>query len=62
MPSLQNLTLNGTSLGDAGFNELVKMPKLKSLLVDGTKVTKEVYQKAKKDHPKLSLYFYRFDR
>jgi internalin A len=61
MPELKSLTLNNTSLGDAGFQELIKLPKLESLHVDSTKVTKDVYQKAKKDRPKLSLYFYRFD-
>jgi hypothetical protein len=37
---------------------LLKLPKFS---VDGTQVTREVYQKAKKDRPKLSLYFYRYD-
>jgi hypothetical protein len=40
----------------------VRPGKLRRLYVDGTKVTKEVYQKAKKEHPKLSLYFYSYDR
>jgi hypothetical protein len=40
----------------------VKLPKLRRLYVDGTKVTRGVYQQAKKDHPKLSLYFYRYDQ
>jgi hypothetical protein len=62
LPSLENLTLNDTQLGDAGFQQLVKLPKLQSLLVDGTKVTKDVYVKAKKDHPKLRLYFYSYDQ
>jgi hypothetical protein len=62
MPELSDLTLNNTNLGDTGFQELLKLPKLKSLYVDGTKVTKEVYQKAKKDHPKVTLYFYRYDQ
>jgi Leucine-rich repeat (LRR) protein len=62
MPNIQNLTLNSTALGDAGFKVLVDLPKLRSLYVDGTKVTKEVYQKAKKEHPKLLLYFYSYDR
>jgi len=61
MPSLVDLTLNNTNLGDAGFQELLKLPKLRRLWVDSTKVSKEVYQKAKKDHPKLSLYFYSYD-
>jgi len=62
MPSIAQLTLNDTKLTDAGFQELLALPKLKSLLVDGTKVTKEVYQKAKKDHPNVFLYFYRYDK
>jgi hypothetical protein len=62
LPSLIDLTLNDTNLGDNGFLELVKLPKLKNLNVDGTKVSKEVYQKAKKDYPKLRLYYYRFDQ
>jgi hypothetical protein len=41
---------------------LLKLPKLPKFFVDGTKVTKEVYQKAKKDHPELRLYFYRYDQ
>ncbi len=61
LPALENLTLNGTNLGDAGFAELLKLPKLKSLYVDYTKVSKDVYKRAKKDHPKLTLYFYRHD-
>ncbi|HEX5271354.1 MAG TPA: hypothetical protein VFW33_12735 [Gemmataceae bacterium] len=62
MPGLKSLTLNDTKLGDAGFTELLKAPQLESLYMDGTKVTKEVYQKAKKDHPKLRLYYYAYDR
>jgi hypothetical protein len=62
LPSLTSLTLNRTNLGDPGFQELVKLPKLKSLYVDGTKVTKPVYQKAKKEHPKLTLFFYSYDQ
>jgi hypothetical protein len=62
LPELQSLTLNNTKLGDAGFLDLLKLPKLKFLYVDGTKVTKEVYQKAKKEHPKLSLYFFQYDK
>jgi len=30
--------------------------------VDRTKVTREVYRKAKADHPELSLYLYRHDQ
>jgi hypothetical protein len=62
MPNLQSLTLNNTNLGDTGFQELLKLPKLQSLLVDSTKVTKEVYQKAKKEHPNVRLYFYSYDQ
>jgi hypothetical protein len=62
MKSMKNLTLNDTQLGDAGFTKLLKLPKLERLYVDGTKVSKEVYQKAKKDYPKLSLSFDRYDR
>jgi hypothetical protein len=62
LPSLASLTLNDTNLGDTGFQELLKMPKLQSLYVDSTKVTKEVYQKAKKENPKRFLYFYRYDQ
>jgi hypothetical protein len=62
LPNLQKLCLNDTNLGDKGFQELLKLPKLQSLLVDSTKVSKDVYQKAKKDHPKLSLYYYAYDK
>lgn len=61
LPSLQELTLNNTKLGDTGFLQLLKLPKLKTLMVNHTKVSKEVYQKAKKDHPKLRLYFSAYD-
>lgn len=59
--SLEDLTLNNTGLTDVGFQQLLKLPKLKRLYVDSTKVSKEVYLKAKKDHPKVSFYFYRYD-
>jgi hypothetical protein len=62
LSSLESLTVNDTQLGDKGFLELLALPKLRSFYVDGTKVSKEVYQKAKKDHPKMTLYFYRYDR
>jgi hypothetical protein len=62
LSSLQSLTVSNTSLGDAGFQELLKLPNLASLNVDGTKVSKDVYQKAKKDHPKIRLYFYSYDQ
>jgi hypothetical protein len=61
LASLEDLTLNNTKLGDEGFMQLLKLPKLKQLYVDGTMVTREVYQKAKKDHPKIRFYFYRYD-
>jgi hypothetical protein len=51
-----------TLLALAGFAELLKRPLLQKLWVDGTKVTKEVYQKAKKDYPKRRFYFYRYDQ
>ena len=62
MANLQDLTLNQTKLGDKGFQQLLALPKLRSLYVDGTMVSKEVYQKAKKEHPKLRLFFYRYDQ
>jgi hypothetical protein len=62
LPSLHSLSLNGTKLGDAGFLELLKLPQLRSLYVDGTNVSAEVYRTAKKEHPKLTLYFYRYDK
>jgi hypothetical protein len=61
LTSLEDLTLNSTNLGDEGFLQLLKLPKLKQLYVDGTKVSKEVYQKAKKDHPRVSFFFYGYD-
>jgi hypothetical protein len=61
MPGLKDVTLNNTKLGDAGFQELLKKPELVRIYVDSTGVTKEVYQKAKKDYPKRSFYFYRYD-
>jgi hypothetical protein len=60
--NLQDLTLNYTKLGDKGFQQLLALPKVRGLYVDGTMVSKEVYQKAKKEHPKLRLYFYRYDQ
>lgn len=62
MPSLTNVTLNNTALGDAGFQELVKLPKLTVLWVDGTKVTKDAYKKAKQDYPKLGLLHNSYDQ
>lgn len=62
MANLQDLTLNYTKLGDKGFQQLLARPKLRSLYVDGTMVSKEVYQKAKKEHPKIRLFFYRYDQ
>jgi hypothetical protein len=62
LPALEDLTANNTKLGDTGFLELLKRPKLRKLWVDGTKITKEVYQKAKKDYPKRSFYFYSYDQ
>jgi hypothetical protein len=62
MRNLEDAVLNNTMLSDTGFQELLKLPKLRSLYVDRTKVTKAVYQKAKKEHPKLSLYFYSYDQ
>ncbi len=62
LPKLETLALNNTKLGDKGFRELIALPQLQSLNVDGTQVTREVYQKAKKDRPKLRLYFYRYDQ
>jgi hypothetical protein len=56
IPNLESLTLNYTKLGDAGFKQLLALPKLEALFVDETKVSKEVYQKAKREHPKLRLY------
>jgi internalin A len=61
MPSLRTLTLNGTDLGDKGFQEVLKLPKLELLWVDRTKVSKAVYQKAKKEHPNISLQYYGYD-
>jgi hypothetical protein len=62
MPSLRNLTLNDTKLGDTGFQELLALPKLQQLYVDSTLVSKEVYLRAKKERPKLNLYFYSYDQ
>ena len=61
MPSLKDATLNNTKLGAARFQDLLKKPELQRIYVNGTGVTKEVYQKAKKDYPKRSFYFYRYD-
>jgi Leucine-rich repeat (LRR) protein len=62
MTSLTSITANSTKLGNEGFLALLKLPNLKSLNVDCTQVTKEVYQNAKKDYSKVSLYYYAFDR
>lgn len=56
MPELEELGLNYTALGNAGFLELVKMPTLRELYIQGTKVTKEVVEKAKKEHPNLQCH------
>jgi hypothetical protein len=60
--NLVKLDLQYTQLGDSGFQELVKMPKLQSFNLDGVKVTKEAFQKAKKDHPKMYLQNVGLDR
>jgi hypothetical protein len=62
MPALQDLTLNDTKLTDKGFQQLVALPRLTKLYVDGTGVSKEVYQKAKKERKDLRLYYFRYDR
>ena len=62
MTTLQTLYINETSLDDDGFRELLKLPKLKELHVEKTKVTRETYQKAKKDHPTLKLSHHEFDK
>jgi Leucine-rich repeat (LRR) protein len=62
LSNLEKLDVQSTQLGDAGFQELVKMPKLRSFYLDGTKLTKEVFQKAKKDHPKMYLQCVGLDR
>jgi hypothetical protein len=62
LATLEKLNLQYTQLGDSGFQELVKLPKLRSFALDGTKVTKEVFQKAKQDHPKLYLQNIGLDR
>ncbi len=59
--NLRVLSLSNTKLSNAGFGDLLKLPNLKGLSVNGTKVTKEVYQKAKRDHPELSLSFSLYD-
>ena len=61
-PTLEYLTLNSTKLTDAGFLEVIKLPKLRELWVDNTQVTKETYLKARKDFPKLRLQHWTFDR
>lgn len=61
LPALKELTASETALGDAGFQQLLTHAPLQKLNVDSTKVTKEVYQKAKKDHPTRSFSFYRYD-
>ena len=58
MPALEDVTLNNTKLTDAGFAELLKRPKLQKIMVSSTKVTAAAFEKAKKDHPKRSLYRY----
>ena len=59
--SLEDITLNNTEVGDEGFAALLKLPKLRALRVDSSKVTRETYLKAKKEFPKISFYYYRFD-
>jgi internalin A len=62
LTNLEKLDLQYTNLGDSGFLELVKLPKLRSFYLDGTKVTKEVFQKSKKEHPKIYFQGVGLDR
>jgi uncharacterized protein YjbI with pentapeptide repeats len=55
MPSLEVLVLDKTRLGDVGFGELLKLPKLQIMFVEGTNVSREAIEKARKDHPKVHL-------
>jgi hypothetical protein len=56
LPKLRSLSIGDTQLGDKGFQELVKIPSLESLSgARDTKVSSAVYDKAKKDYPKLGL-------
>jgi hypothetical protein len=59
--TLEEITLNNTQLSDVGFQELLKLPRLQSLWVDRTKITKSAYKSAKKEHPKVRLYYYSYD-
>jgi WD40 repeat protein len=60
--SLEELIAQSTQLNDKGFAEILKMPKLRRLWLDETRVSKEAYLKAKKEHPKVSLSYYRYER
>ena len=60
--SLTNLKLYSTELGDAGFEAILKLPKLKSLDVDNTKVTKEAFLKAEGSHPMIRLFHRMYGR
>ena len=56
LPELQTLTLNETSLGDRGLDSLLKLPKLKTLFADKTKITPKAVLTAKQTHPKVAIH------
>ena len=62
LPALEKANLQLTKLTDAGLAEVLKAPKLKSVELWGTGITKEAWLKAKKDHPKMQLSHYEFEK
>ncbi len=56
LPKLEEIDVSGSQLGDTGFLELVAVPQLKDLWIGETKVTADVYEKAKADNPEKSIH------
>jgi len=56
LAELELLSVLDTKLGDTGFLQLVKLPKANSFFLSGTKVSDAVFQKAKKEYPKINFY------
>ena len=56
LPELETLTVNETALGDQGLNALLKLPKLKTLFADKTKITPKAVLTAKQTHPKVAIH------
>lgn len=53
--SLQRVTINYIPITNTGLTELLKLPKLESISLTGTKITTEAIAAAKKSKPRLSI-------